>query len=182
MARLLEVTTTTEDTMTIDERRKHLRAMKKRYVKAGQREKGRLLDEMEAVTGMHRKSLIRRMSSSLIAIHVAGDEERLMGHSSTMLCGSSTRAWTMSVPIVSRPIWFGWPSIWLLAVNWRPRLRCWNSWTRSASLRLSSPVGMVVAADILGQEHPTARDNSVPRATFTDREKRAQESILGSLT
>jgi len=52
---------TTEDKMTIDERWKYLRAMKKRYIKAGRTEKGQLLDEMEAVTGMHRRALIRRM-------------------------------------------------------------------------------------------------------------------------
>jgi hypothetical protein len=62
---LLGVTMTTEDKMTIDERWKYLRTMKKRYLKAGRTEKGRLLDEMEAVTELHRKSLIRLMSSSL---------------------------------------------------------------------------------------------------------------------
>jgi hypothetical protein len=51
--------------MTIDERRKYLRAMKKRYLKAGRMERGRLLDEMEAVTDLHRKSLIRLMNGSL---------------------------------------------------------------------------------------------------------------------
>ena len=56
---------TTEDKMTLDERLKYLRTMKKRYVKASRVEKGRLLDEMEAVTGMHRKSLIRRMNGNL---------------------------------------------------------------------------------------------------------------------
>lgn len=57
---------TTEDRMTLDERLKYLRAMKKRYVEASRADKGRLLDEMEAVTGMHRKSLIRRMNGSLV--------------------------------------------------------------------------------------------------------------------
>ena len=56
---------TTEDRMTIDERRKYLRRMKKRYVCADQAERSRLLDEMEALTGMHRKGLIRLMHSSL---------------------------------------------------------------------------------------------------------------------
>jgi len=55
----------TEEEMTIYERWKYLHTMKKRYVKADRKERARLLDEMEAVTGMHRKSLIRRMSSSL---------------------------------------------------------------------------------------------------------------------
>lgn len=55
----------TEDRMNIDERRKYLRKMQKRYVEAGRKERGRLLDEMEAVTEMHRKSLIRSMNGSL---------------------------------------------------------------------------------------------------------------------
>lgn len=55
----------TEDKMTIDERRKYLRRMKKRYVQAGRKEQGRLLDEMQAVTELHRKSLIRLMNGSL---------------------------------------------------------------------------------------------------------------------
>lgn len=55
----------TEEKMTVDERRKYLRKMKGRYVKASKKEKGKLLDEMEAVTGMHRKSLTRLMNGSL---------------------------------------------------------------------------------------------------------------------
>ena len=55
----------TQDKMTIDERRKYLRTMKKRYVKAGRKEQVHLLDEMEVVTGLHRKSLIRLMEGSL---------------------------------------------------------------------------------------------------------------------
>lgn len=55
----------TEDEMSIDERYKYLRVMKKRYDQAGQKEKGCLLDEMEVVTGLHRKSLIRLMNRNL---------------------------------------------------------------------------------------------------------------------
>jgi hypothetical protein len=51
--------------MTIDERRKYLRMMKERYVKAGRKAKGQLLDEMEAVTGLDRKTLIRLMNGGL---------------------------------------------------------------------------------------------------------------------
>jgi hypothetical protein len=54
-----------EEKMTINERFKYLRVVKKRYVKASKRERGLLLDEMEEVTKLHRKSLIRLMSSSL---------------------------------------------------------------------------------------------------------------------
>jgi hypothetical protein len=54
-----------DDEMTIDERFKYLRKMKKRYVDAGRKERGHLLDEMEAVTGLHRKSLIRLINGNL---------------------------------------------------------------------------------------------------------------------
>ena len=54
-----------EEKMTIDERRKYLRLIQDRYLKARKLERGRLLDEMEATTGLHRKSLIRLMSGSL---------------------------------------------------------------------------------------------------------------------
>ena len=62
---LPEGTVSTEDNMTIDERRKYLRRMKARYVRANRKERGSLLDEMEAVTGMHRKSLIRLLNGTL---------------------------------------------------------------------------------------------------------------------
>ena len=54
-----------EEKMTIDERFKYLRLVRKRYVKADKLERGRLLNEMQPVTGLHRKSLIRLMSGSL---------------------------------------------------------------------------------------------------------------------
>lgn len=55
----------TEEKMTIDERRKYLRKMKKRYVRATRTEKGLLLNEMQAITELHRKSLIRLVNGSL---------------------------------------------------------------------------------------------------------------------
>ena len=54
-----------EDRMTVDERRKYLRRMESRYRQADRKEQGRLLDEMEAVTELHRKSLIRLMNGGL---------------------------------------------------------------------------------------------------------------------
>jgi hypothetical protein len=54
-----------EDKMTIDERRKYLKKMQKRYLQADRKERGQLLDEMETVTELHRKSLIRLMGGSL---------------------------------------------------------------------------------------------------------------------
>lgn len=51
----------TDEKMTVDERRKYVRMVKARYAKAGRKEKGLLLDEMEVVTGYDRKYLIRLM-------------------------------------------------------------------------------------------------------------------------
>ena len=58
-----------EDSMTIDERRKYLRMMQKRYLQAGRKERGRLLDEMEIITELDRKSLVRLMGGSLERQH-----------------------------------------------------------------------------------------------------------------
>jgi hypothetical protein len=56
---------TTNDKMTIDEVYKYLRRMRPQYEKSSQTEKGRMLDDMERVTGRHRKSLIRLLRGSL---------------------------------------------------------------------------------------------------------------------
>jgi len=50
-----------EEQMTIDERYKYLRIKQKRYVKASRTERSRMLDEMQQVTGLDRKTLIRHM-------------------------------------------------------------------------------------------------------------------------
>ena len=55
----------TEEKMTIDERYKYFRMMKKRYERANRQEKGKILDEMEAFTGQHRQGLIRSMNGTL---------------------------------------------------------------------------------------------------------------------
>ncbi len=49
----------TEDEMTVTERRKSLKKMKPLYSRAERHEQSRLLTEMEQVTGLHRKSLLR---------------------------------------------------------------------------------------------------------------------------
>jgi hypothetical protein len=49
--------------MTLDERRKYLLRMRLRYVQANRTERSRLLDEMEQVTELHRKSLLRLMKA-----------------------------------------------------------------------------------------------------------------------
>lgn len=55
--------------MTADERFKYLRRMQERYYKANRQGKGRLLDELYAVTGLHRKHLIACMNSPSLQRH-----------------------------------------------------------------------------------------------------------------
>jgi len=54
-----------EETMTIHERHKYLRIKQKQYKQANKTGKQQLLSEMETVTGLHRKSLIRLMNSAI---------------------------------------------------------------------------------------------------------------------
>lgn len=55
-----------EEQMTIQERYKYLRMMQKRYQEAERKERGELLAEMEVITKMHRKSLIRLMNGVVV--------------------------------------------------------------------------------------------------------------------
>jgi hypothetical protein len=48
-----------EERMTVTERRKYLKLMKPLYAKANRSEQSRMLSDMEQVTGLHRKSLLR---------------------------------------------------------------------------------------------------------------------------
>lgn len=50
--------------MTLDERRKYLKRVWPRYLKADRKGRGALLMEMEQVTGMHRKSITRLMCAA----------------------------------------------------------------------------------------------------------------------
>lgn len=54
-----------DERMTIEERRKYLRMMQKRYRQASRHEQSQLLSEMALVTGLHRKSLTRLMAGDL---------------------------------------------------------------------------------------------------------------------
>ena len=55
-----------EDKMDIDERYKYLRIRQRLYRLANRKERGRMLDEMEQVTGLDRKTLIRQMKKRKI--------------------------------------------------------------------------------------------------------------------
>ncbi len=54
------------DPMTVDERHKYLHKVRLRYWAAQtKKERSRLLDEAQAVLGLHRKSLIRLLNGEL---------------------------------------------------------------------------------------------------------------------
>ena len=50
-----------DERMSVDERRKYLKVVAPRYTNAGRSERSGLLTEMSAVTGLHRKSVLRLM-------------------------------------------------------------------------------------------------------------------------
>lgn len=56
----------TEEQMTVTERRKYLKLMKPLYAKANRNEQSRMLSDMEQVTGLHRKSLLRLLHASTL--------------------------------------------------------------------------------------------------------------------
>jgi hypothetical protein len=58
---------TVEEAMTINERRTYLKRMLPRYRAANRAERSRLLADMEVMTGMHRKSLIRLLAAPSLA-------------------------------------------------------------------------------------------------------------------
>jgi len=55
-----------DDKMSVDERRKYIKLVAPRYAKAARAERGALLSEMTAVTGLHRKSLLRLLHGSTL--------------------------------------------------------------------------------------------------------------------
>src|SRR5205085_6569004 len=57
----------TEEEMTVTERRKYLKRMKPLYQQAKRSERSRLLSQMEQVTGLHRKSLLRLLHAKSLA-------------------------------------------------------------------------------------------------------------------
>jgi hypothetical protein len=56
-----------QDEMTIDERRKYLKLMAPRYQQAKRKERSQLLSEMEHVSKLHRKHLIRLLNGQSLA-------------------------------------------------------------------------------------------------------------------
>jgi len=70
-----------DDAMTISERRKYLERMAGRYRRADRLGQGQLLDEMEVMTGLHRKSLLRLLGpGGLVRQPRTRQRGRVYGH------------------------------------------------------------------------------------------------------
>lgn len=89
----------TEDQMTVNERRKYLKLMKPRYQQAKRAERSRLLTDMEQVTGLHRKSLLRLLHApSLKRTKRTTPRQRIYGIEVEQVICWCGKAWTMCVP------------------------------------------------------------------------------------
>jgi hypothetical protein len=86
--------------MTEEERRKYLRLVAPRYANASRSERSALLDEMAAVTGLHRKSLLRLLHGPSLnrAPKYSRLRRRRYGVAVAEVVGWSGRAWTTCVP------------------------------------------------------------------------------------
>jgi hypothetical protein len=81
--------------------------MQKRCAKAGRKQKGGLLDEMGAITGKHRKSLVRLMNSSLERKTRGKQRGETYGVEVDDALRVIDESLDTSVPSVSRPTWCG---------------------------------------------------------------------------
>lgn len=70
----------TQERMTIEERFKYLRIMLPHYRAANRKERSKLLDDMELVTKLTRKTIIRRMNGILVRKSRAQQRGRVYGH------------------------------------------------------------------------------------------------------
>jgi hypothetical protein len=92
-----------DDKMSVDERCKYLKLVAPRYAKAGRVERSALLTEMAAVTGLHRKSLLRLLHGPTL--------ERAPKNGGGSVGGGMVPRW---------PEWYGWCG------------RAWTTCVRSA--------------------------------------------------
>jgi len=98
------------DPMNVNERRKYLHKMWGRYRKADKSEKTRLLDEIEAVTGLHRKSIIRTLNGRLSRKRRTKQRGKEYGTDVEDAIRVIAAAWIILVRSACNRTWFGWHS------------------------------------------------------------------------
>jgi len=57
-----------KEKLTLEERYKFLRKIKKSYQKAGKKEKGRILNMVKKITGLHRKRLVFLLNKKTVSL------------------------------------------------------------------------------------------------------------------
>ena len=106
--------------MNVTERRKYLHKMRIRYWQVQtKKERSDLLDEMEAVTSLHRKSILRLIKGELArkarrrqrGKTYGAEEQAVVEKIAHSVSTSSTTIWIIPVPSDYNPIWFGWQNI-----------------------------------------------------------------------
>ncbi len=138
----------TEEKMTIDERYKYFRMMKRRYERANRQEKGQILDEMQAFTGQHRKGLIRSMN---------GNPERQPR--ATQRGSSYGPAVDDALRFIDESlehIWCARPRSWPYTVNGKLPHPCWSNWARSVG-RLSPAAAFAPDYTSSGRSYTTGK-------------------------
>jgi hypothetical protein len=100
------------EAMNIDERRKYIHKMWGRYRQVSKKEKGKLLDEIEAVTGMHRKAILRLLNGRLSRKKRGRERGREYGVEVDDAVGVIAPVWIIPVPNGCSRTWCGWRSTW----------------------------------------------------------------------
>ena len=94
--------------MNIDERRKYIHKMWGHFREANKKEKGELLDEIEAVVGMHRKAIIRLLKGRFWRNKRSRERGREYRIEVDDVVRPSPAAWIILVQSAYSPIWSGW--------------------------------------------------------------------------
>lgn len=101
-----------EEHMNVDERRKYLHKMRIRYWQAQSRtERSELLDEMEAVTELHRKSLLRLIHGELARKPRRKQRGKSYGPEVKAVVQVIAESLDFTCAERLHPSWSGWPSI-----------------------------------------------------------------------
>ena len=127
-----------KEKMNMNERFKYLRMMKERYEQADRQMRELLLDEMEMMTSLHRKYLIKRMNGSApYRRRRRRERSRTYGADVDQVLSiiGDTLDWICAERLIGflpRRRWSKQPGTWPSLVKWRSLLSFWNNSKASA--------------------------------------------------